>query len=410
MVPISVLLLMKILVMTTMPAVAEASTTKNTLLPHCQDKCGNITIPYPFGVGEGCFREGFEVRCDYSASPPKPLIDTDSGSVEVVEIFLSGELRIRAWIGRACHDDSGAVNEARTQSIDLTSKPFTFSNTKNKFVAVGCDTVAIVEGIVRTNIRGISLPLRYAGGCVSHCYNSSMHGATNRCDGMGCCEASIPKGLKQFGTSLRTNFNYSDADMWGFSKCGYAFVAEEGRYQFEDGDLTNGAFDARFAIMLDWSVGNLPCYLGIENGTGYACRSRNSECSDAPNPASIKTSLGYVCSCSAGYQGNPYLEHGCKDIDECADPGRYPCNESCTKTPGSYNCSCPPGAASADPKRFPCLPMRISTEPSEAAACRVHLPALNIERRRGILQHKFFRYNGGLFMEDVFKRRQVHDV
>jgi len=31
------------------------------------------------------------------------------------------------------------------------------------------------------------------------------------------------------------------------------------------------------------------------------------------------------------------------DIDECADKSKFPCYGNCTNTPGSYNCTCPPG-------------------------------------------------------------------
>ncbi|CAA2966947.1 wall-associated receptor kinase-like 1 [Olea europaea subsp. europaea] len=51
---------------------------------------------------------------------------------------------------------------------------------------------------------------------------------------------------------------------------------------------------------------------------------------------------GYRCSCFTGYEGNPYLDPGCKDINECKN---NPCDPQgiCTNTPGSYNCSCPRG-------------------------------------------------------------------
>jgi hypothetical protein len=32
--------------------------------PGCRDKCGNISIPFPFGMEPGCFRPGFQVYCD----------------------------------------------------------------------------------------------------------------------------------------------------------------------------------------------------------------------------------------------------------------------------------------------------------------------------------------------------------
>ncbi|CAL9748815.1 unnamed protein product, partial [Musa acuminata subsp. burmannicoides] len=48
---------------------------------------------------------------------------------------------------------------------------------------------------------------------------------------------------------------------------------------------------------------------------------------------------GYLCYCLSGYQGNPYLLDGCKDIDECVDKDQYPCQGICQNTNGSYNCS-----------------------------------------------------------------------
>jgi hypothetical protein len=40
------------------PVVAMAAAVP-VALPGCADACGNITVPYPLGVGKSCFRVGF---------------------------------------------------------------------------------------------------------------------------------------------------------------------------------------------------------------------------------------------------------------------------------------------------------------------------------------------------------------
>ncbi|XP_056161242.1 wall-associated receptor kinase-like 6 [Syzygium oleosum] len=43
------------------------------------------------------------------------------------------------------------------------------------------------------------------------------------------------------------------------------------------------------------------------------------------------------CSCRWGFTGNPYIKHGCKDVDECEDPNR--CHgKKCVNQRGSYDC------------------------------------------------------------------------
>ncbi|XP_044963504.1 wall-associated receptor kinase-like 9 [Hordeum vulgare subsp. vulgare] len=67
-----------------------------------------------------------------------------------------------------------------------------------------------------------------------------------------------------------------------------------------------------------WAVANLTCPEAQANKTGYACVSMNSECL-AVN--SERYYYGYRCTCMDGFDGNPYISDGCKDVDECNTPG-----------------------------------------------------------------------------------------
>ncbi|KAM1213102.1 hypothetical protein PS2_004557 [Malus domestica] len=84
-------------------------------LPGCSDHCGNVTIPYPFGMAEGCYRgPEFFINCT-STTPadinvnvhepsigPIPLMRAKDSLVRVTNISLDGELHILQPIARKC--------------------------------------------------------------------------------------------------------------------------------------------------------------------------------------------------------------------------------------------------------------------------------------------------------------------
>ncbi|CAO2035792.1 unnamed protein product, partial [Urochloa humidicola] len=92
---------------------------------------------------------------------------------------------------------------------------------------------------------------------------------------------------------------------------------------------------------MDWAIrdgnGTMSCDEAELNKTGtYACLSSNSGCVDSRNGP------GYLCNCSEGYEGNPYLPGGCQDVDEC-NSSPCPSGGVCHNTEGGYRCSCRAG-------------------------------------------------------------------
>ncbi|OMP06402.1 hypothetical protein CCACVL1_01592 [Corchorus capsularis] len=293
--------------------------------PGCPSRCGNVTIPYPFGTREGCYlNENFYINCSdhASANSSKPTLG-HTGFV-VNNISMDGQLQILATISRDCYNALGSRSEWISSWF---SQPiFNISNTRNKFTAIGCDTYAYLDGFVDNK--------RYSAGCMSLCdrIEDVVNGS---CSGFGCCQIQIPGGLKDIyvgAFSFKNHTNVSD-----FNLCSYAFLVEEDKFVFSSDYVRSIPEDYMFPMSLDWVVGNETCEEAKKNTLNYSCHNR-SECYEPG------TSLGYLCKCLDGYEGNPYLPGGCLDINECKNISSH-CNKNadCNNLPGSFECICRSG-------------------------------------------------------------------
>ncbi|BFG28252.1 hypothetical protein CerSpe_145260 [Prunus speciosa] len=126
-------------------------------LPNCPDHCGNLTIPYPFGVKENCYlSSSFFISCtrDESREPQwKPYW----GNIIVSNISLEeAELQILNFVAKDCYNKQGNQTYNIWPLLSL-SPSFTIFHAKNKFFAVSCNTLSKFFGY-RPNDQKITWP------------------------------------------------------------------------------------------------------------------------------------------------------------------------------------------------------------------------------------------------------------
>ncbi|EMS67550.1 Wall-associated receptor kinase 3 [Triticum urartu] len=285
--------------------------------PGCPAKCGDVDIPFPFGIGDQCaFHPGFGLDCTAVDGVKKPF----AGTVEVTKISLTnGTATMNTAISWQCYVPATGTTNYSNGWLNLTNTPFWISEVDNTVIVIGCNTLA---------------------------YMISSSG-------------KVP-------------------------------------------------------IVLNWQIALQTCK-EVRNESSYACVSSHSVCVDSTthNP-------GYRCNCSDGYQGNPYIATGCRDIDECRRLVN-PCGDGiCENTPGNYSCSCYPGNYMTNgvcvpiqkkPSRFQAMPV-VGASVGLVVLVIVVACACLIQERRKLRNMKlaYFRQHGGTILFEEMKSRQGADA
>ncbi|KAI9123227.1 hypothetical protein K1719_006116 [Acacia pycnantha] len=380
------------LITTTAAALAAAEAQTN---PVCNYTCGNVSIPYPFGTSEKCYRDKrFFLNCITTTSPSSGEATTQliSGTnISVLNISLDPpELTVSGNITKHCYDSTYLVywNAMWFQN-------FSISNTKNRFTVVGCDTYAHIKDLSST----------FSTGCSLSCSNETRFEEAGACSGVGCCQTSFPKTIRNYNITLGSFNRYKKVR--DFNPCSYAFIAKEGSFNFSYRELLDLSNRTQFPVVVDWAVSNQTCREAQKDARRYACK-QNSRCIESPS------GIGYYCVCEGGFRGNPYLsnlETGCKDINECDGDNR--CSRKCHNVDGNYTCSCPwgyRGDAYKDGSRCKFPFKEISLGISIGLLVIFTLVSTlcwgNKQRALKKLRRQYFEQNGGNYMLQQLHQQQ----
>ncbi|KAF7012826.1 hypothetical protein CFC21_026978 [Triticum aestivum] len=332
-----------------------------TTLPGCPDKCGNVSIPYPFGTQDGCFLPGFQIICNHTFHPPraffpaeyfrsgpdmvysKPLIRTEHvyynntqngddmprgissfSPVELMGVSVAeGKLQVRAPFCYKCKLNETHHSYRNTVLIYFPDRsPFFLSEQSTVLMGIGKYPITAEQ--------------RSGPSCQA--YVQSLDQFVNgTCSGQGCCQATM---LPQ------THYDTVTMESHDHNDCTYAMLVDKSWYSFTSLDLDGDVFLRRnnasgVPVAVDFVITNHSCPRhGQQVPEGYACTGDNTICVQLPLDDDNE---GYLCRCSQGYQGNPYIQNGCQDINECEKPDLYPCHGTCNNREGEYECACPAG-------------------------------------------------------------------
>jgi hypothetical protein len=275
-------------------AAAAAATTAGS---NCTISCGNISIPYPFGVELGCYHAiGFNLTCRHGPlshhGPPKLFLG--DGTVQVLDISVEhSTVRINSTGVQLSYYDKDIANStiSRTWGLGLPeSGPFFLSESTSVLEAIGCNIQVSIMGGVGN---------RLVSSCSSICPLINLYRAAvgnGSCTGITCCQASIILGYSFYNIQI----NLIPGPQY-FPPSVY--IVDQ-RYNF-DADMFFGHGPKALPATLDWIINNSTC---PTNMPALECRSTNSYCQNS----SSLVHGGYLCQCSKGYQGNPYVKDGCQ--------------------------------------------------------------------------------------------------
>ncbi|GKV50887.1 hypothetical protein SLEP1_g57567 [Rubroshorea leprosula] len=286
------LLLWMLVIMVILPS-STATASSNISLENCTQRCGNVSVPFPFGFGrpECAKNDSFLLKCNQTGS----LL---FGDISISEISLENGT-VTGLIPSAYHCyqngslsswGAGSVTFGKWSFKIYNNLAFIISPIHNKFVGLGCDTLALMS----------NYEARFGTGCYAFCYNSTEVRNELSCSGYGCCQTPIPKHLNQLSITVFSMYTQQFQFVSSVNGCSYAFVVANSFDISKINLLDYPETAPMYPVVFEWMIGD-------QQGCQDYC-GPNANCSYSD------TGGGFRCSCKDGFIGNPYLPQGCQGI------------------------------------------------------------------------------------------------
>ena len=324
------------------------------LVSSCESHCGVVKIPYPFGIGKGCYLEkSYEIqwRNTTSSGGQVPFLSAigkevvyislpteetflSSQSSDIVHYLTYGLVRVKTpIISAGCL----AGGEEFIESImNFTGYPFFHWRHKQSHSVVCNAKVSLTH--IKPNMVGCELicntsedqpsnniPFLDKAGCSSKklSYRSYEGCTVNRpeeaeCDGNGCCQVSLPNDPQQaIGIRIESNDGNSTTRTRE-EHCRVAFITDE-VYTLYNATKPRQLFGKKYATFtLRWVIqtknhsflSSLRCANIKDNG--HTSNSIGPQLKCLCDQSNISEITYVHCGCKKGFTGNAYIRDGCQ--------------------------------------------------------------------------------------------------
>ncbi|CAL5412846.1 unnamed protein product [Camellia sinensis] len=278
----------------------------------CQEWCGNVRIPFLFGIGVNCYlNEWYSIECRSSSCSSYYYIEgtpyLTNISLEVLDISLDfNYVRVNHPV---ISPNCPVINNG-SSSVNLINTPFQFSAYNNLFVAVGvgCDN----QTMMLTDLLDKKKKM-----LITQC-RLTCNSSTNN---ISSCTSPISvqclQGYKVNLASIGNNNNQSGGGGGGVVKtsCTYGFLYNNITYsRFNLNELSVGVQNkttTHVPVLLDWIFPAWNLTVPTPTSDIYrSCFSSSNAVSSSNGSSEIAES--WTCYCKFSSRGNPYLPDGCK--------------------------------------------------------------------------------------------------